>query len=194
MSEFGLWNGQSRGFSEGSMGCGGSRTDALEPRYWDSWTKETESTLLTSTEADMALSSTQSVPSENSSESGFVPEKGCYSAVADIFNEGLPLPAQAYLKVCSAISDPLLSEKTPSNSASVQDIPQPRSPGITVQKKSMTHTEEVKWQTSRKSTKQVRITVTQSIRHIDKGGNITEASHTTFELLKSPNNADSGGK
>lgn len=57
------------------MGCGGSRTDALEPRYMESWTKETESTWLTSTDTDMPLSSIQSIPSENSSEVGFPSEK-----------------------------------------------------------------------------------------------------------------------
>uniref|UniRef100_A0A8C6VVC0 BAALC binder of MAP3K1 and KLF4 b n=1 Tax=Nothobranchius furzeri TaxID=105023 RepID=A0A8C6VVC0_NOTFU len=41
------------------MGCGGSRTDALEPRYLESWTKETESTWLTSTDTDIPLSSIQ---------------------------------------------------------------------------------------------------------------------------------------
>uniref|UniRef100_A0A4W4FYR3 BAALC binder of MAP3K1 and KLF4 b n=1 Tax=Electrophorus electricus TaxID=8005 RepID=A0A4W4FYR3_ELEEL len=29
------------------MGCGGSRADAIEPRYQESWTRETESTWLT---------------------------------------------------------------------------------------------------------------------------------------------------
>lgn len=56
------------------MGCGGSRTDALEPRYLESWTKETESTWLTSTDTDLPLSSIQSIPSENS-EAGFTSEK-----------------------------------------------------------------------------------------------------------------------
>ncbi|XP_076864699.1 brain and acute leukemia cytoplasmic protein isoform X2 [Brachyhypopomus gauderio] len=32
------------------MGCGGSRADAIEPRYQESWTRETESTWLTSTD------------------------------------------------------------------------------------------------------------------------------------------------
>uniref|UniRef100_A0A673MQV8 BAALC binder of MAP3K1 and KLF4 b n=1 Tax=Sinocyclocheilus rhinocerous TaxID=307959 RepID=A0A673MQV8_9TELE len=41
------------------MGCGGSRTDVLEPRYMESWTKETESTWLTSTDTDIPLSSIQ---------------------------------------------------------------------------------------------------------------------------------------
>lgn len=53
------------------MGCGGSRTDALEPRYLESWTKETESTWLTSTDNELPLSSIQSIPSE----AGFSSEK-----------------------------------------------------------------------------------------------------------------------
>ena len=57
-----------------AMGCGGSRTDVLEPRYLESWTKETESTWLTSTDTDIPLSSIQSIPSE-SSEAGFTSEK-----------------------------------------------------------------------------------------------------------------------
>ncbi|XP_058610151.1 brain and acute leukemia cytoplasmic protein isoform X2 [Onychostoma macrolepis] len=35
------------------MGCGGSRADAIEPRYHESWTRETESTWLTNTEAEI---------------------------------------------------------------------------------------------------------------------------------------------
>ncbi|XP_036292543.1 brain and acute leukemia cytoplasmic protein isoform X1 [Pipistrellus kuhlii] len=34
------------------MGCGGSRADAIEPRYYESWTRETESTWLTCTDSD----------------------------------------------------------------------------------------------------------------------------------------------
>uniref|UniRef100_A0A3Q0R328 BAALC binder of MAP3K1 and KLF4 b n=1 Tax=Amphilophus citrinellus TaxID=61819 RepID=A0A3Q0R328_AMPCI len=59
------------------MGCGGSRTDALEPRYLESWTKETESTWLTSTDADIPLSSIQSIPSENS-ELGGLTNQRCF--------------------------------------------------------------------------------------------------------------------
>lgn len=36
-----------------SMGCGGSRADAIEPRYHESWTRETESTWLTNTDAEI---------------------------------------------------------------------------------------------------------------------------------------------
>uniref|UniRef100_A0A667X012 BAALC binder of MAP3K1 and KLF4 b n=1 Tax=Myripristis murdjan TaxID=586833 RepID=A0A667X012_9TELE len=35
------------------MGCGGSRADAIiEPRYHESWTRETESTWLTNTDSE----------------------------------------------------------------------------------------------------------------------------------------------
>ncbi|RVE66478.1 hypothetical protein OJAV_G00107990 [Oryzias javanicus] len=39
------------------MGCGGSRADAIiEPRYHESWTRETESTWLTNTDVDIPTS------------------------------------------------------------------------------------------------------------------------------------------
>ncbi|XP_076868607.1 BAALC binder of MAP3K1 and KLF4 a [Brachyhypopomus gauderio] len=34
------------------MGCGGSRSDAVDPRWHDSWTGETESTWLTTTDTE----------------------------------------------------------------------------------------------------------------------------------------------
>ncbi|XP_029452080.1 brain and acute leukemia cytoplasmic protein-like [Rhinatrema bivittatum] len=171
------------------MGCGGSRTDALEPRYLESWTKETESTWLTSTDTDIPLSSIQHIPSENSPESAFNTEKSTLNAVADFFDDGFPNPAQAYLKVCSVISDPELKEmKSPKgNSAtSKQQLALVPSVGTTLQKRSVLHTEETKWQSNQMSTKQVTITVTKSIRQIGKSGKILETSHTTFELMKPP--------
>ncbi|CAB1342528.1 unnamed protein product [Coregonus sp. 'balchen'] len=171
------------------MGCGGSRTDALEPRYLDSWTKETESTWLTSTDNDIPLSSIQSIdiPSENSSES-LVSEKNI-TPDADFFEDGLPAPAQAYLKVCSDMSEADLNNVKPSAHPAIlpahhQEAVQP-SPVTTVQRRSVLLTEEItKWQDNRMSTKQVTITVTQSIRHVDKSGKIKEKSLTTFEVMK----------
>lgn len=64
----------SKGARVSAMGCGGSRTDALEPRYLESWTKETESTWLTGTDADIPLSSIHSIPSDGS-EACFASEK-----------------------------------------------------------------------------------------------------------------------
>uniref|UniRef100_A0A3B3CBH4 BAALC binder of MAP3K1 and KLF4 b n=1 Tax=Oryzias melastigma TaxID=30732 RepID=A0A3B3CBH4_ORYME len=48
------------------LNCGNCRTDALDPRYLESWTKEMESTWLMSTDTDIPLSSIQSIPSDNS--------------------------------------------------------------------------------------------------------------------------------
>ncbi|MBN3314409.1 BAALC protein, partial [Atractosteus spatula] len=167
------------------MGCGGSRTDALEPKYMESWTKETESTWLTSTDTDVPLSSIENIPSEHSSESGFINEEKIINTI--IFGDGIPSSAQAYLKVCSTMSDPSLTDGKPSSDSAVSPNKQQGalpSSDTTVQKRSVLRTEETKWQANRMSTKQVTITVTQSIRQIDKTGKITEKTHTTFEVMK----------
>ncbi|KAM3861593.1 brain and acute leukemia cytoplasmic protein [Diretmus argenteus] len=170
------------------MGCGGSRTDALEPRYLENWTKETESTWLTSTDTDIPLSSIQSITSENSFEAGFASEKTT-SPVPDFFEDGLPPPAQVYLKVCSAMSEASLNDEKPNSPPAILARPHQEaklhSAGTTVQRRSVLHTEEItKWQDNRISTKQVTITVTQSIRQVDKSGNIKEKSLTTYEVMK----------
>ncbi|KAL0967085.1 hypothetical protein UPYG_G00247640 [Umbra pygmaea] len=171
------------------MGCGGSRTDVLEPRYLESWTKETESTWLTSTDTDIPLSSIQSiqVPSECSSECS-ISDKNT-TPIADFFDDALPTPAQAYLKVCSALSEEGLNDLKTNATPTILPSPsqgalQP-SPVTTVQRRSVLRTEEItKWQDNRMSTKQVTITVTQSIRQVDKRGKIQEKSLTTFEVMK----------
>uniref|UniRef100_A0A3P9HXR4 BAALC binder of MAP3K1 and KLF4 b n=1 Tax=Oryzias latipes TaxID=8090 RepID=A0A3P9HXR4_ORYLA len=48
------------------MGCGGSRADAIiEPRYHESWTRETESTWLTNTDVDTPTSIPNSIAAES---------------------------------------------------------------------------------------------------------------------------------
>ncbi|XP_069053748.1 uncharacterized protein baalcb isoform X2 [Lepisosteus oculatus] len=104
-----------------------------------------------------------------------------------IFGDGIPSSAQAYLKVCSTMSDPSLNDGKPSSDSAVSSNKQQGalpSSDTTVQKRSVLRTEETKWQANRMSTKQVTITVTQSIRQIDKTGKITEKTHTTFEVMK----------
>ncbi|TNN82610.1 Brain and acute leukemia cytoplasmic protein [Liparis tanakae] len=168
------------------MGCGGSRTDALEPRYLESWTKETESTWLTSTDTDIPLSSIQSIPSDNS-EAGSASEK-TISPVPDFFEDVLPLPAQAYLKVCSAESEASLTDVKADGPSEILGSPPKEavlpSSGTTVQRRSVLHTEEItKWQDNRMSTKQVTITVTQSIHQVDRNGKVKK-SLTTYEVMK----------
>ncbi|XP_037305828.2 brain and acute leukemia cytoplasmic protein [Pungitius pungitius] len=165
------------------MGCGGSRTDALEPRYLESWTKETESTWLTSTDTDIPLSSIHSIPSENSEAEKTI------SPVPDFFEDSFPLPAQAYLKVCSAVSEANLNDVKPAAPPAIPGTSPPKeaaspSSGTTVQRRSVLHTEEItKWQDNRMSTKQVTITVTQSIHRVDRNGKVKK-SLTTYEVMK----------
>ncbi|KAM9779514.1 brain and acute leukemia cytoplasmic protein [Syngnathus typhle] len=172
------------------MGCGGSRTDALEPRYLESWTKETESTWLTATDTDIPLSSIHSIPSDGS-EACLASEKNA-SPVPDIFEEdGLPPPAQAYLKVRSTASEASLSDVQPSGSGTQEGAPV--SSATTVQRTSVLHTEEItKWQGNRMSTKQVTITVTQSIHQVDKNGKVKK-SLTTYEVLTPAGGAAANG-
>ncbi|KAG5846340.1 hypothetical protein ANANG_G00113900 [Anguilla anguilla] len=170
------------------MGCGGSRTDALEPRYLESWTKETESTWLTSTDTDVPLSAIQNIPSESSSQLGFSAEKN-NSPVADFFDDSFPGPAQAYMKVCSAMSEAGLGGTKVDADAAVPTSQQqealPAAHGATLQKRSVMHTEEVtEWRDDRMSTKQVTITVTQSVRQVDRAGWMRETSRTTFQVLR----------
>ncbi|KAM9782644.1 brain and acute leukemia cytoplasmic protein [Neosynchiropus ocellatus] len=167
------------------MGCGGSRTDALEPRYLESWTKETESTWLTNTDTDIPLSSIQSIPSDGS-EAGF--NCGKHSPVTDFFEDGLPPPAQAYLTVCSSVSEASLDDVKPSSPSAILDSAQQEamiaSSGTTLQRRSVLHTEEItKWQDNRMSTKQVTIMVTQSIHQVDKNGKVKK-SLSSYEVVK----------
>ncbi|XP_051908788.1 brain and acute leukemia cytoplasmic protein isoform X2 [Hippocampus zosterae] len=174
-----------KGARVSAMGCGGSRTDALEPRYLESWTKETESTWLTGTEADIPLSSIHSIPSDGS-EASFASEKNAGPG-AEFLEDGLPPPAQAYLKVCSTASEASLGgggKSPPDVPASPAQDAALASSGTTVQRTSVLHTEEItKWQDNRMSTKQVTITVTQSIHQVDKNGKVKK-SLTTYEVMK----------
>uniref|UniRef100_A0A4X2KBU9 BAALC binder of MAP3K1 and KLF4 n=1 Tax=Vombatus ursinus TaxID=29139 RepID=A0A4X2KBU9_VOMUR len=58
------------------MGCGGSRADAIEPRYYESWTRETESTWLTNTDTDLQLSATATAAGLSPGEPDSGPEAG----------------------------------------------------------------------------------------------------------------------
>ncbi|KAL2084037.1 hypothetical protein ACEWY4_019555 [Coilia grayii] len=59
------------------MGCGGSRADTIEPRYYESWTRETESTWLTNTDTEIG----QAIATNNNhraiSDSGSASAKQC---------------------------------------------------------------------------------------------------------------------
>lgn len=69
--------------------------------------------------------------------------------VPDFFEDGIPLPAQAYLKVCSAMSEASLTDLKTSNlaAATSADSPakeaEPQASATTVQRTSVLHTEEI---------------------------------------------------
>uniref|UniRef100_H3DFZ7 BAALC binder of MAP3K1 and KLF4 b n=1 Tax=Tetraodon nigroviridis TaxID=99883 RepID=H3DFZ7_TETNG len=136
------------------MGCGGSRTDALEPLYLESWTKETESTWLTSTDNELPLSSIQSSPSE----------------------AGLRLGELAVSEV--SLNSPKSSDGPATTDPPAKEEASP-TPGTRVQRTSILHTQEItKWQDNRMSTKQVTITVTQSIHQVDKNKKVKKSLTT----------------
>lgn len=71
----------------------------------------------------------------------------CFVPVPDFFEDGLPPPAQAYLKVCSAVSEASLNDVKPSSPPAILGSPAKEavlpSSGITVQRRSVLHTEEI---------------------------------------------------
>uniref|UniRef100_A0A2K5DMH8 BAALC binder of MAP3K1 and KLF4 n=1 Tax=Aotus nancymaae TaxID=37293 RepID=A0A2K5DMH8_AOTNA len=68
------------------MGCGGSRADAIEPRYYESWTRETESTWLTYTDSDAPPSAAapDSVPEAGGLHAGYLEEHYCLTALQKV--------------------------------------------------------------------------------------------------------------
>lgn len=79
------------------MGCGGSRADAIEPRYYESWTRETESTWLTYTDSD-------ALPSNAAPEPGAGPDAG--GLHAGVLDDGLTSNGAPRSAVPAAVSNP----------------------------------------------------------------------------------------
>lgn len=71
----------------------------------------------------------------------------CCCCLSDIFDDSLPAPAQAYLKMCSAMSEAGLNDgKTAGTTAVLASQEQgcmSSSPGATVQRRSVVRTEEI---------------------------------------------------
>ncbi|KAL2767060.1 brain and acute leukemia cytoplasmic protein isoform 3 [Daubentonia madagascariensis] len=176
------------------MGCGGSRADAIEPRYYESWTRETESTWLTYTDSD-------SPPSAAAPDSG--PEAGGLHAVLEAGKSTIKVPADSapYEGLLSApkmvplavsshgvLEDGLSSNGVPrstapggisnpektTNCGTQCPNPQNLSSGLLTQKQNGLRTTEAKRDAKRMSAKEVTINVTDSIRQMDKSRRITK--------------------
>ncbi|XP_065751669.1 brain and acute leukemia cytoplasmic protein isoform X2 [Phocoena phocoena] len=141
------------------MGCGGSRADAIEPRYYESWTRETESTWLTYTDSDAS-------PSNATPDSG--PEAGGLHAGG--LEDGMSSNSVPRSTAPGGISNP---EKKMSCGTQCPN-PQGLSSGPLTQKQNGLRTTEAKRDTKRTSGKEVTINVADSIRQVDRSRRITK--------------------
>ncbi|XP_004402383.1 PREDICTED: brain and acute leukemia cytoplasmic protein [Odobenus rosmarus divergens] len=135
------------------MGCGGSRADAIEPRYYESWTRETESTWLTYTDSDAP-------PSAAATDSG--PEAG--GLHAGVLEDGLSSNGVPRSTAPGGISNP---DKKMSCGTQCPN-PQSLNSGPLTQKQNGLRTTEAKRDAKRMSAKEVTINVTDSIRQMDR--------------------------
>nr|XP_020823884.1 brain and acute leukemia cytoplasmic protein isoform X1 [Phascolarctos cinereus] len=95
------------------MGCGGSRADAIEPRYYESWTRETESTWLTNTDTDLQLSATATAAGLSPGEQDSGPEAGGLRDQGSLYAGMLEdrLSVLTYVPLSSSVSGIMNPEK-----------------------------------------------------------------------------------
>ncbi|KAM6086996.1 brain and acute leukemia cytoplasmic protein [Chlamydotis macqueenii] len=138
------------------MGCGGSRADAIEPRYYESWTRETESTWLTNTDSE-------GPPQEGGSGGAGAREPA--PPRHGILEDGKS--AQTGVTTASATAGVLNTEKR--NNGGPQCVnPAVHGTGATTQKQNGFRAAESKWDAQKMSTKEVAINVTKSIRQSNR--------------------------
>uniref|UniRef100_G3QDX9 BAALC binder of MAP3K1 and KLF4 n=1 Tax=Gorilla gorilla gorilla TaxID=9595 RepID=G3QDX9_GORGO len=176
------------------MGCGGSRADAIEPRYYESWTRETESTWLTYTDSDAPPSAAapDSGPEAGGLHSVLEAEKSKIKAPTDsVSDEGLLSASK--MAPLAVFSHGVLEDGLPSNgvprSTAPGGIPNPEkktncetqcpnpqslSSGPLTQKQNGLQTTEAKRDAKRMSAKEVTINVTDSIQQMDRSRRITK--------------------
>ncbi|KAL4630493.1 brain and acute leukemia cytoplasmic protein-like [Arapaima gigas] len=104
------------------------------------------------------------------------------------FDDNLPAPAQAHVKICSDISASGLN-KVKEEESGAELLPQEQALTPSLQMMSTMRRfsllQHTKWQDNQMSTNQVTtITVAQSIRQVDKHGKVMEKLPPTFEVLK----------
>ncbi|XP_021072768.1 brain and acute leukemia cytoplasmic protein isoform X1 [Mus pahari] len=141
------------------MGCGGSRADAIEPRYYESWTRETESTWLTYTDSD-------ALPSAAATDSG--PEAG--GLHAGVLEDGLSSNGVLRPAAPGGIANP--EKKT--NCGTQCPNSQSLSSGPLTQKQNGLWATEAKRDAKRMSAREVAINVTENIRQMDRSKRVTK--------------------
>ncbi|NWU36022.1 BAALC protein, partial [Hylia prasina] len=138
------------------MGCGGSRADAIEPRYYESWTRETESTWLTNTDSESPPQEGGSAEGPGREQGG--PRPGC-------LEDGKL--AHTGVSTASATAGMLNAEKR-NNCSSQCANSVAHGMGTTTQRQNGFRTTESKWDTQKMSTQEVAINVTKGIRQSDR--------------------------
>ncbi|NWI96111.1 BAALC protein, partial [Pitta sordida] len=138
------------------MGCGGSRADAIEPRYYESWTRETESTWLTNTDSESPAQEGGSAEAGGREQGG--PRLG-------LLEDGKL--AQTGVTTTSAAAGMPNTEKRNTCGSQCAN-PTIHSMGATTQRQNGFRTTESKWDTQKMSTKEVTINVTKNIRQSDR--------------------------
>ncbi|XP_068091007.1 brain and acute leukemia cytoplasmic protein [Hyperolius riggenbachi] len=152
------------------MGCGGSRADAIEPRYYESWTRETESTWLTSTDTEVPPTGLgHACPEEHSSAESTVRDKRG-SIHPGILEDGKS--TQTCVTVSSSGKEGL--KKTNSGTQCGKSTVYSAGTKSQKQKNVCRTTEQAKRDSKRMAKKEVTINLSKNIRPMDTDGRITE--------------------
>ncbi|XP_020639046.3 brain and acute leukemia cytoplasmic protein [Pogona vitticeps] len=146
------------------MGCGGSRADAIEPRYYESWTRETESTWLTNTDADPQQQQQQALSAAS-------PEKG--DAEAGLRSPGI-LEDSKSTQTCTAKSSSTSGTVEKRAHCGTQCTKQTANTTGTQKQHNGFRTTEAKWDNKKKPTKEVPVNATKAIRQINSNRRITK--------------------
>ncbi|NXW00592.1 BAALC protein, partial [Fregetta grallaria] len=126
------------------MGCGGSRADAIEPRYYESWTRETEAAVINCSSVLIAQ---------------------FHVSLLGVLEDGKS--AQTGVTTTSVTAGTLNTEKR-NNGGPQCANPMVRGAGATTQRQNGFRATESKWDAQKMSTKEVTINVTKSIRQSDR--------------------------
>ncbi|GCC31267.1 brain and acute leukemia cytoplasmic protein-like [Chiloscyllium punctatum] len=150
------------------MGCGGSRADTIEPRYYESWTRETESTWLTNTDTEAPLPGIANGCSSLTSEPSAL-EKGAEHVYSNTLGGGIQ--TQTHVTVSSIVHEKVSTDKKTSTVGTNTQIGKQhltQGPPTMKQKRRLFRTEEKKkWDSNKMPAKEVSIRVTKSICSVE---------------------------
>ncbi|XP_015283698.1 PREDICTED: brain and acute leukemia cytoplasmic protein [Gekko japonicus] len=146
------------------MGCGGSRADAIEPRYYESWTRETESTWLTNTDAEPQQPLPNGGPESGNAEAGLretgILEDGKYSQTC-------------VTKSSVASGIPTAEKRTHCGTQCTKPVSHTTGTSAPKQQNGF-RTAEPKWDSKKKATKETTINAAKSNRQMNSNRRVTK--------------------